>query len=195
MKYHGLTIDPGMSSGVCLFTWGDDQPFTPLKLWQFPLGAEGLGMFLDHQNVKASFALDHQSAITSITREAWFGDIKLDALIVEKFTPWNDSRRKEFKLTRDAVEPLRGEGVLIGRGFGPLVQWAEPSMQYFMGSSELPLDQKKELSREFLKLNEFYITGSTVGNKDADDAISAELHAIAWLRRKRHMPTLKALFG
>ena len=184
MKY-GLSIDPGMSSGACLFAWDDDAPFTPLKLWQFPLGAAGLKMFLEHQDIRMAKG-------RGMTLLPWFGNKKLDAVIVEKFTP---RQSDGFKLTRDSVEPLRGEGVLIGKGFEPVVEWAEPAMQYFMGSSELPLSKKKKLSREFLKLNGLFITGSQVGNKDADDAISAELHAIAWLRRKRHMPTLTALFS
>lgn len=180
--FYGLSIDPGMSNGACLFTWSDYMPFKPVKLWQFPLGADGMSMWLDHMDIH------------TLGTKIYIGQRQLDALVVEKFTPWNDPR-KEFKLTQKSVEPLRGEGVLIGRGFDPFIQWAQPSQQYFMGSSELPLEQKKKLSREFLKLNDFYITGSTVHGKDADDALSAELHAIAWLRRKRHMPTMKALFS
>ncbi len=183
MKY-GLSIDPGVSNGVCLFSWDDDAPFKAVKLWQFPLGAQGLSMFIKSQGVAKTLQPNGSELL-------WLGQHRLDALVVEKFTPRQNS---EFKLTRDSVEPLRGEGVLIGRGLESFIEWAEPSMQYFIGSSELPLKQKKKLSREFLETHGLLITGSTVGNKDADDAISAELHAIAWLRRQRHMPTLKALF-
>lgn len=180
--YYGLSIDPGMSNGACLFSWGDDQPYKPERLWQFPLGAAGLGMWADHVGLKMSKAVPY------------YGQRHLDALVVEKFTPWNNPT-KEFKLTQDSVEPLRGEGVLIGRGFGNSIQWGQPGQQYFIGSPELPKEVKRKLSKEFLKKHGFYITGSQVAhNKDAEDAISAQLHAIAWLRRKRHMPTMTALF-
>jgi TorA maturation chaperone TorD len=82
--------------------------------------------------------------------------------------------------------------VLVGLGVEDHIEWGEPSMQYFMGGVDLK-DRKKR-AREFLRENDLYLTGSMMGQKDADDAISAELHAIAWLRRKRHMPTLQALF-
>ena len=120
------------------------------------------------------------------------GSVPLTRMVVEKFTPRGDG---EFNLTQKSVEPLRGEGVLIGRGFEPFIDWAQPSQQYFMGNSALPLAEKKKLSREFLKLHGLHLTGSMVGQPDADDAISAELHAIAWLRRKRHMPTMVEMFG
>jgi hypothetical protein len=64
-----------------------------------------------------------------------------------------------------------------------------------MGDPKAPLADKKKLSRAFLKDHGLYTTGSQVGMKDADDVISATLHGIAWLRRQRHMPTLRALFG
>lgn len=173
----GLTIDPGISTGICAFEWDDETPFHGLKLWQFRGGAEALHRWLGLH------------IITSLDR-AYLDGEPLDALIVEKFTP---RQNEGFNLTRDSAEPLRGEGVLIGHGLGPFVtSWAEPVAQYFMGGEVLK-DRKKR-SREFLKANEMHLTGKTVGQPDADDAISATLHSIAWLRRQRHMPTLRALF-
>lgn len=177
MRKYGLSIDPGVSTGVCLFSWDDDEPFKQEALWQFGGGAHGLALFLNAKNVE----------ITS--HVAWFGDTPLDRIVVEKFTPRNNS---SFGLTQDSVEPLRGEGVLIGRGLGAFITWQAPAAQYFMGGADLK-DRKKR-SREFLKLNGLYATGKTVGQKDADDAISAELHAIASMRKMRHMPTLVELF-
>lgn len=180
-----LAIDPGLENGACLFTFGQDQPFTVEKLWQFPLGAPGLSMWMDGVGLAVSRGRGIEPRMEIEGR-------RLDHLIVEKFTP---RPSETFKLTQKAVEPLRGEGVIIGKGFNRFIEWAEPSQQYFMGSSELPLDVKKKLSREFLKLNDIYPTGKTVGRPNADDAISATLHSVAWLRRQRHMPTITALFG
>ena len=182
-----LTIDPGMENGACLFEFGDDQPFTVKELWQFPFGAPGLAAWLDYNVAKITTGRGLEPYIL-------FQGRRIDHLIVEKFTPWNDPA-KEFKLDRKSVEPLRGEGVLIGRGFDPFIEWGEPGQQYFIGSASLPKDEKRKLSKEWLKTKGLYLTGHMVGGKkDAEDAISATLHSIAWLRRKRHMPTLKALF-
>lgn len=187
MTSYALSIDPGMSSGVCLFSW--DGPhlggaFKQEKVWQFSGGSPNLALFLE------TAELEDQRG------ELWFGGgksvfplVHIERLVVEKFTPRGGAG---FSLTQASAEPLRGEGVLIGRGMLPWIDWQEPSYQYFMGGEGL--SEKKKQSREFLKLNGLYMTGSTVGQKDADDAISAELHAIAWLRRKRHMPTLVELF-
>lgn len=178
MKY-GLSVDPGVSTGVCLFSWDDDQPFRQEELWQFGNGAAGLRAFLVGTGIHL---------VGPLSKPA-FGSIPLSAIVVEQFTPRSHAG---FALTRAAVEPLRGEGVLIGRGLDPFIWWAEPAAQYFMGGNDLK--ERKKRSREFLKLHGIYATGKTVGQKDADDAISAELHAIAWLRRRRHQPTLVELF-
>jgi len=179
---YALAIDPGIENGACLFSFGDDQSFTVEKLWQFPFGAPGLGVWMDSVGL----------TVDEDRRSMFIGGEQLGHLVVEKFTP---RPSETFKLTQKAVEPLRGEGVIIGKGFNRFIEWAEPSQQYFMGNSELPLDEKKRLSREFLKLNGIYPTGKTVGRPNADDAISATLHSVAWLRRQRHMPTIAALFG
>lgn len=179
MRSYGLTIDPGMSNGVCLFSWGteQDEHFKQERLWQFPGGAPKLAQFLTVAEIEVG-----EDGLT-------YRGLPLARMVVEKFTPRS---HEGFNLTQKGVEPLRGEGVLIGRGFEPFIDWQEPSAQYFMGG--ITLSDKKKRSREFLKLHGIYVTGKQVHQKDADDAISAELHAIAWLRKKRHMPTLVELF-
>lgn len=189
MTSYGLSIDPGMSSGVCLFSWDGDYlggAFKQEKVWQFSGGSPNLALFMERmklRDVGGTLFFGGARTLTGIPQ------VKLERLVVEKFTPRGGAG---FSLTQASAEPLRGEGVLIGRGMLPWIDWQEPSYQYFMGGEGL--SEKKKRSREFLKLNGLYVTGSTVGQKDADDAISAELHAIAWLRRKRHMPTLVELF-
>lgn len=180
-RKYGLAIDPGMSTGICLFSWGNGpgQFFRRKESWQFRGGAPKLAQFLDLRGVRVG-----------PTGRLQYDNRTLDALVVEKFTPRGGAG---FSLTQVSAEPLRGEGVLIGRGFEPFIQWAQPAQQYFMGGVDLA--DKKKRSREFLKLNDLHITGSMVGQPDADDAISAELHAIAWLRRQRHRPTLEKFFA
>lgn len=176
--YYGLSIDPGMSSGICLFSWTDEDAITVEGVWQITGGAPGMHRFLAGMT------------LTMMDGTIYFHGMPIDHLVMEKFTP---HANEGFSLTRESAEPLRGEGVLIGMGFAELIEWGQPSQQYFMGGETLK--EKKKRSREFLKLHGLYVTGSTLGRPDADDAISATLHAIAWLRRKRHMPTLLTLFA
>jgi hypothetical protein len=192
MIYRGLAIDPGMSTGLCEFTWGDDQPFKPTRLLQFSGGAGSLAKVLKHLDLGVD---DDGTLMMTAAEDNKLRNTErhvLNALVVERFTPRSARAGAEFSLTRDSAEPLRCEGVLVGLGVEDHIEWGEPSMQYFMGGVDLK-DRKKR-AREFLRENGLYLTGSMMGQKDADDAISAELHAIAWLRRKRHMPTLQALF-
>lgn len=176
----GLSIDPGVSNGACLFQYDDEKPFERIAPIQFSGGAGGLADWMENYDMRIE------------TDEVWLEDKKISALIVEKFTPRNDD---SFNLTLDSVEPLRCEGVLIGKGFERFIRWTQPSQQYFMGSPDLELEEKKKAAVNFLKLHKLHLTGSMVGERNADDAISAQLHAIAWLRRKRHKPTMKYYFG
>lgn len=188
MRYIGVSIDPGLETGACVFEYGDDTPMRVLHQEQFGHGAEGLRWWME----KHVFARAVGGSATAHPRERMmFGGLPVADLVVEKFTPRQNGG---FSHTRASTEPLRCEGVLIGRGFGPHIQWAEPNQQYFMGASSLPLAEKKKLAREFLKQSGMFITGKDVGRPNADDAISATLHAVALMRRKRHMPTLEELF-
>lgn len=175
----GLTIDPGLETGMCLFEYGDEEAFHVKHLWQFGEGAEGLAAMLKR--------LDLQVWPTYLT----LGPYQVSNLIVERFTP---RPNENFAPTRKSVEPLRGEGVLLGLALGPHIQWREPSQQYFMSPPDTPLTQKKKDARAFLETNGIKPTGSSVGRPNADDAISATLHSISWLRAQRHMPTLRKFF-
>ena len=113
--------------------------------------------------------------------------------VCEKFTP-------RQALTLKSAEPLRIEGALVQMGIVPDYiqgeknpQWQHPPAQYFCGGQSLA--EKKKRSRGFLKKHDLHLTGKMVGCKDADDAISARLHAFAYMRRIKHMPTLRHYFG
>lgn len=177
----GLTIDPGKSTGVCLWQAGFIG-FDVIQRWQFTGGALGLHEWLNTHidYFIQGFEVRHDGIRYTI-----------DHLVVERFTPRNNPN---FALTRDAVEPLVCEGVLIAHNLGPFIKWAEPSQQYFMGDSRLPQPEKLKLARGFLKLHELLPTGKELAAPDADDAVSATLHSIAYLRRIRHAPTLVQLF-
>lgn len=177
--HYGLTIDPGMENGVCLFSWHDSGPLKIEHRWQFPGGAEALAKFL----LLKLIITDRQVVILH------GGMLHLDVVVVEKFTP---RPHESFQLTLKSVEPLRGEGVAIGLGLGPSITWQEPAAQYFMGGTDLA--DKKKRSRAFLKNYNLLPTGKEFARPDANDAISATLHSFAYLRRIKHLPTLRAYF-
>ena len=120
---------------------------------------------------------------------------ELGEVICEKFTPRPNGKGG---LTLASVEPLRIEGHLVGSGIMPDYPdkaWRQPSSQYFMCPTRgMTLPEKKKAANKWLKDNGFYFTGRDVGCKDADDARSATLHALSYLR-KFHKPTQLAFVG
>lgn len=170
-KKLGMCIDPGMSSGIVIFTWDDDEPYERVGAAQVPGGAAGLLAEMAHPEVR---------------------NAPYDIIVMEKFTP---REHGGFNLTEKAVEPLRCEGAILAL-LGPekfaRVAWQAPAMQYFMGGKDLR--ERKKNSREFLKKHGLHLTGKDVERPDADDAISATLHSIAYMRRISHEPTLDKMF-
>lgn len=178
---YALAIDPGVSTGVVLFSFGDGQPYRRERAWQFKGGAEALADWMDGASLRFSPA-----------RKGWvYGDSTLGAVVVEKFTP---HEARTFALTEASVEPLRCEGVLISAALDRKnIIWRSPSAQYFAGGAT-PVERKKQ-SRAWLKEHDLHLTGKQVDSPDADDAISATLHSISYLRAIRHRPTLEQFFG
>lgn len=180
MKW-GIAIDPGVSTGIVTFNWSDDLPYERASVEQITDGAEGLADWLEKHEVRYSLA-----------RKRWVTRaFPLEALVMEKFTPHENAGHA---LTEKSVEPLRCEGVVISAGHSRQhVRWQPPAAQYFSGGAT-PAARKKA-SREFLKTHALHLTGARVGQPDADDAISATLHSIAYMRRIRHLPTLEKFFS
>jgi hypothetical protein len=175
-----LSIDPGKSSGIFLGHYSDTEPLTRVAVWQVEGGMQGL---LDWFEANL---IDH--------REPLFG-LKLaqsedTVYVAEKFTPLQN---QGFSLTLDAVEPLRCEGALIALGLLPAEfphnQWQRPNMMYWIHGTSLA--EKKKASRAWLKTFGLLPTGKDVGCKDANDAVSASLHAFAYMRKIRHTPSIE----
>lgn len=168
-----LSFDPGISTGVCLGVIGDSMPFKAVHRWQFLGGAMGLDEWIRKE-------WDHYRKDLHVLT------------IAEKFSP---RPNKRFSLTRDAVEPLRGEGILIAHRVMPDYpdkRWREPSEQYIYGGKTLA--EKKKLAKQFLKDHNMYLTGKDVGCKDADDARSATWHGISYAAKIiRHRATYEAI--
>lgn len=191
MKYLGLAIDPGMMNGLCIFTWGDDEPFAVEAVFQHGGGADGLKDLL--RGTVEYRKISHRIGAPPVLM---FNDRRLNALVFERFTPRPINVESGFHLTRKSAEPLRCEGVMVGLGLDDYKQidFAEPGQMYFIGDPQNKLEKKRKLSRAFLKQHGLLVTGGMVMQEDGNDANAATLHAIAYLRRKRHMPTIDALF-
>ena len=166
-----LSIDPGVSSGLVLGDFTETRGLTRWDAWQVSGGLLGLIGWMDCNTTALEVA---------------------DVTICEKFVPLNN---KGFGHTLKSVEPLRIEGALIVEGvmldYTPdtFDVWPRPASMYFMGGANKR--EKLQRSRAWLKEHGLLLTGKDVGQADADDAISATLHAFAYLLHQRHLPTMK----
>lgn len=165
-----ISVDPGVSSGIVFGHWGTAKALVIDGQYQISGGLEGVMEFFTENRA----------------------EFRSSTVVAEKFTPRSG---QGFSHTLKSVEPLRVEGALIALNLMPSYpdpRWRQPSAQYFTGGSD-PKDRKRR-SREFLKEHGLYLTGKSVGQPDADDAISATLHLFGYALQTKHIPTLKKYF-
>lgn len=175
MNNYLLSIDPGKSSGVALFSYEEDAPAVLEKAWQF---GDGLSGFL-----------------------RWYRDEFDDGLVFldvvsEKFTPLQN---KGFNLTLDSVEPLRIEGALVSMGLLPdygkaVPSWQRPAEMYWVPGKNATEKRRNQVAWVKERFPELHLTGKDVSAPDADDARSAIWHGMVWLR-KNHLPSARYYFG
>lgn len=174
MTKYVLAFDPGISSGVALASYSDDEPFDLVEVWQIGNGIEGLLDWLNDYEV-LRFGLDNLT------------------VVCEKFTP-------RTALTLKGSIPLVGEGVLIGQGLMPpydpqIDTWQAPARQYSaFGGKDLA--DKKKTARRRLKDLGWYRMPKELGTPDSDDAMSATLHALSYVvHTLKHKPTFDLISG
>ena len=163
-----LSIDPGLSSGLTTWEYGDSKPATLLKYWQVEGGIEGFLEWTSHNGIYA------------------------DDVVVEKFTP-----RQSLTLASAEPLLIEGALIALGyvppyKPGGKNPNWQHPAQMYFTGGDDLAA--KKKRAHAWLKEHGLYVTGKDVGCKDALDARSSLLHAMVWFRKQKHLPTLRAYF-
>lgn len=175
-----MAIDPGMSTGISLFTNSrEEDPWVFSHAYQVTDGLTGfLAWCAEHDVIR--YVRDHDVTVIS-----------------EKFTPRSHGPAKGF--TQKSVEPLRVEGAIqamfnLPNPFEDLTppRWRQPSQQYFSGGDNL--EEKKRKSRDFLEKHGITLKGSDLGAPNEDDATSATLQGFAYLRDTRHRPTLETYF-
>ena len=167
-----LSIDPGLSSGGAVLSYTESSAPRLVDAWQVDGGVEGLLELLMNSSLYGNGFLDPTIAHT----------------IVEKFNARNTNG---FSYTTASLEPLRCEGALIALEIGD--EYVQPPQQYIAGGTG-KADKKKRQHRLLKELG-FYVTGSMLGSKDADDARSAIAHGLGWLMRNGHKPTYELITG
>lgn len=181
-----ISIDGGMSTGISVGTYSDTEPYRLTHSFQIGGGVEG---FLS----QTTFRIDEDEGVDFVNLR----DVRITpnhmcpentTLIAEKFTARGGGQG--FALRTEHLEPLRIEGAMLAMGLNP--HWVSPPQQYFAGGKSKP--EKKKAQHKWLKEHDLYVTGKMVDAPDADDVRSSIAHAIAFLVRERHIPTMKHYF-
>lgn len=189
-----ISIDPGLSTGLCVGTYSDTEPFKLTHFFQIEGGVEEFirRVHYDRPEEDEYFQVDpvefetlaeFNSEVVSVLPT---GKI---TFIAEKFMARSVSQGGFSYRTRD-LEPLRVEGAMLAMGLNPT--WVSPPQQYFSGGEGKA--KKKQAQHRWLKEKGLYVTGKMVGCDNADDVRSAIAHAIAYLVRQKHRPTIEHYF-
>lgn len=196
-----ISLDPGLSTGIAVGTYSDSEPYKLTHAFQIGGGVEGFLKRVRHYTDTDDFSDAYGETffrVKSLTGEwgdgfsHWYDGSDLDYIdtifIAEKFTARGGGNRG-FSYRTEALEPLRVEGAILALEIEP--EWVSPQHMYFMsGESKNPMTN----AHRWLKENGLHVTGKDVGCKDANDARSAILHSVSWLRRQKHKPTLEKYF-
>ena len=190
MTDHILSIDPGVSTGATLISYDAETVPKMVSSWQFRGGAEALNEWVSENFLGladgddgVAFRLPSGSIASTAHHLDLIGSWAPNlTIIVEKF---NARNTRGFSYTTDSLEPLRCEGVLIGRGIPH--EYVQPPQQYIAGGTE-KADKKKRQHR-LLKDTGYYRTGKDLESPDADDFRSSAAHALGYLARNGHRPT------
>jgi len=167
-----LSIDPGKSTGIALGVYSKTVPYTRIKFWQVEGGTEGFCEWYDEHDGGLLDVVDHLQTLFGedgggIQRKIGYKKV------VEKFI-LNPSNRFAADLT-----PVQIEGALTA--YGEDVNWQVRS-------------DKSLVKDSVLKKNDLWLTGSQVECKDARDVNDATIHALVFMMRRKHRPTLEQYF-
>ena len=102
-------------------------------------------------------------------------------IVCEKFSPRPGAR--SWKLAE--LEPIRIEGAREAI-YGSRIHWRKPEQRKLVGDS-------LTLTAEFLRQSDYWTMPKDVGHKDANDVNAAMMHAIGYLRDRKHRPTFDML--
>lgn len=163
-----VAVDPGGASGVAEGHYSDTEPLEFDNIYTIPEGVNGFSEVYWN-------GFDRP--------EQMYGD----ELVVETFV----NRSNEFLANLESVE-------VIGFIKGTTHNWREPHWQQrtdkaaLTGAGESASEVR---NNNFLKRHGLWQTGKMVGWKDGRDANDAIIHALVYMKKIRHMPTLLKYFS
>lgn len=183
-----ISIDAGMSTGLIVGTYSDVTPFELTHAFQIEGGVEG---FLNNVVWDKDVLGNPQLWVAKVSQDDLWPTCETDEVevIAEKFNARGGANAGFSYRTKD-LEPLRVEGAMLALGLNP--HWVSPPQQYFAGGDGKA--KKKQAQHRWLKENGLYVTGKMVGCDNADDVRSAIAHAVAYLVRQKHRPTIEHYF-
>lgn len=177
MKYT-LTIDTGWTWGIVLGCYDDDTPWERLAYWQVDGGADAFIEWFRriYQPIDSSavglFSFDRPGGPASWH---WLYIEHADITVIsEKFVLLPSPGRTPS--TR-SLEPLVMEGALKAL-YEPIV-WQRASSQNLTGGKDAKA--RRKATDQLLKDNGLWLTGKSVGMKDANDVLSATRHALYYM--------------
>jgi len=175
-----LFIDPGKTTGAALGYYDAITPYRRIDAWEIQGGLRGFLEWWENINLGAMGG-------SEVCKQVLFAEKG-----AEKFVPISHG---SFSHTLDSTLPLVIEGALITLGLMPDYPdpaWRSPAKMYFMGAPGDSLATKKKKAQTMLKAHSLWATGKEHGHTDGADVVSATLHSIAYLRDRKHAPTLRA---
>lgn len=188
-----LVIDPGRSTGIVLGHYTDSEPWSLVRAWQVPGGVIGFSDWYNDIQQKSILPLKHCASERGYMMAGRL-DFERTEIYAEKWIPYPTPGHSP---TLDSSYSLVVEGALICLYLMPEEfpheRWVRSSEQYFNGGAKVA--EKRKLRQTWLKKKGLWLTGKDVGQKDADDAISAISHSINIMRKKAHPPTLAKYFS
>lgn len=161
-----MAVDPGMETGVVVLEFEGDTPARIVRRVQVTGGLDGLVPRLPMR-------LDQRT---------------VDHVVCEKF-------RTTPRVYRAAeLEALRIEGLVKTSTYwaGVDLEWQYPDSMLLRGSVG-SRSENKRAADDTLRDMGLWTTGSQVSRPNANDVNSAMKHAVAFLRKVGHRPTLDAL--
>lgn len=163
-----LSIDPGKNSGIALGSYDSITPYRLLERWQVHGGAEGFADWLNERHY-----------------------VQADEIVCEKFNLANND------FVADTT-PLVCEGILEGAlrwmdgGYITPIIWQtrqdKASLIGYPPEADTP-DKRQRLRFEFLDRFGLFKKGT-----EFDDSNDAICHGLISLKRRKHAPTLYAMW-
>ncbi len=165
-----LSLDPGLNTGIALGYYDDTTPYSLQNRWQVHGGLDGFVDWLD---------------IHSASVGGW------DEIVSEKFILSSANR-----FTPDTT-PLLIEGALQA------FLWLEdiPANLYWQPNTAkadligYPATAKTKAQRQRLRFDFLKEHGLFVPGEDNTDSNDCCVHALVFLRRRGHMPTIRKYWG